>query len=221
MPAAAGAYVHGRVRELVDVVTVEAHRAGAFVIGEDLGTVEDELREALREAGILGTLLGTFEDGDPSGFREDALATMTTHDLPTSAALLTGADQAMLASLGRRIDQGDMHRRLQHLAGPHARTVAEVVPAAYRTLAAAPTRLVLATLEDALGSIRRPNLPGTIDEYPNWRIPLPVRVEDLATHPKVQVLVAALLEGRAEAPEHTPDAAGDPGADGGDGPPAG
>jgi 4-alpha-glucanotransferase len=193
---AEGAYVNHTPWELMDIVVVEAHRAGAFAVGEDLGTVEPELREAMRERNLLGTVLGIFEDDPPAQWRTEVVAALTSHDLPTAAGLFTGADEAAAARVRPRVNQESLRRRLRALAdggdGVRASTVR-----AHRSLASAPARLVVACLDDALGVLRRPNLPGTIDEWPNWRIPLPVSLERLAEQRQVRELIAALADGRA------------------------
>ncbi len=191
-----GAYVNHTPWELMDIVAVESHRAGAFVVGEDLGTVEPELREAMRERNVLGTVLGIFEDDPPAKWRAEAVVTLTSHDLPTAAGLLTGADEAAAARIRPRVGQHDLRRRLIALAGAPDGVRASTVRA-HRSLATAPARLVVASLDDGLGVLRRPNLPGTIDAWPNWRIPLPVALERLGEQRQVRELVAAMVDGRA------------------------
>ncbi len=87
-----GAYVRFAATDLVDLLALEAHRAGAFVVGEDLGTVEDNVRHAMAERGIGGTRVVLFEEGDPSWWPERSLATVTTHDLPTIRGALEHTD---------------------------------------------------------------------------------------------------------------------------------
>jgi 4-alpha-glucanotransferase len=193
-----GAYVRFPAPELLDIVTIEASRQGAFVIGEDLGTVEPEVQAALRGRGILGTTLGWFEDVPPSEYEPATLAAMTTHDLPTTAGVITGADSAEVRRLGRRFDGTKILARLETLA-PEAQTVPDTIVSAYAALAAAPTRLVLAQIDDALCAIARPNLPGTVDQWPNWCLPLPGFLEDVRDHPTALALAAVLAEGRRTA----------------------
>lgn len=186
MPPGAGPHDGGYVRfpapELLDIVAIEASRQGAFVIGEDLGTVEPEVASELRGRGILGTTLGWFEDISPEEYEPATVAAMTTHDLPTTAGVITGADAAAIHRLGRTFDDSRIHARLKALA-PEAVTVPETVLDAYAALSNAPTPLVLAQLDDAVCHLARPNLPGTVDEWPNWCLPLPVGLEELTTHP--------------------------------------
>ncbi|CAM5665819.1 4-alpha-glucanotransferase OS=Streptomyces alboniger OX=132473 GN=malQ PE=3 SV=1 [Streptomyces alboniger] len=103
-----GTYVHYDDVRMLAVLVLEASRAGAVVIGEDLGTVEPGVRETLRERGVLGTSVLWFErdwEGDgrpvaPDRWRTDCLATATTHDLPSTAARLTGEHVELRDSLG-------------------------------------------------------------------------------------------------------------------------
>jgi 4-alpha-glucanotransferase len=194
-----GGYVRFPAEELLDIVTIEASRQGAFVIGEDLGTVEPEVSWALRRRGMLGTTLGWFEDDPPETYEPSTLTALTTHDLPTAAGVATGADAASIHRLQRQFDDTKIRARLEALA-PDATTVPETVVAAYRALATAPTRLVLAQVDDALCAVARPNLPGTVDEWPNWCLPLPAHLEELTTDPTA-LEVARVLRERPPPPE--------------------
>jgi 4-alpha-glucanotransferase len=190
-----GAYVRFPAPEMLDIVAVEASRQGAFVIGEDLGTVEPEVRAELRGRGILGTTLGWFEDVGPAEYEPETLTALTTHDLPTAAGVVTGADSAAVRRLGRRFDGSRIFARLRALT-PDAVTVPDTVVAAYAALSSAPTRLVLAQLDDAVCNLARPNLPGTVDEWPNWCLPLPLGLDELRSHPTVQRLASVLNSDR-------------------------
>lgn len=198
---AEGAYVRYVADEILDLVALEAHVAGAFVVGEDLGTVEDDAREELAARNILSYRLLWFEDEPTSRYPERALAAVTTHDLPTVAGVWTGADLAETTALGVAGDgSGDAYlqrrvRQTTHL--DDGATVDDVIVATHQALAAAPSLLRLATLEDALGVEHRPNVPGTVDERPNWRMPLPKPVERLVHDPLVR-RVAAAMEAGAE-----------------------
>ena len=217
-PPTAGTYVRYHWPELLDLLALEAHRAGCFVVGEDLGTVEDEVREALGERGVLSTRLVWFEEGPPEAFPEQALASLTTHDLPTVAGVWTGADEAVQRAAGVPVNEEGAARvreRLARLAGvplPEdpsvsasarsargAADVHEVVVRAHRRLGEARSRLVLATLDDLCEVPERPNLPGTVDEAPNWRLALPRPLEALEDDPAVVEVLRALAEGRARA----------------------
>jgi 4-alpha-glucanotransferase len=185
--AADGGYVRFPGTELLDVLALESVRAGTFVVGEDLGTVEDEVRAALAERDVLSYRLAWFEPDPPERWPEQALGALTTHDLPTLAGVRGGTDDP----------GGDLrHRLAELLGGPIPDDGVLAAAATHRRLAAAPCRLVSATLEDALGVEERPNVPGTTTERPNWSIALPVAVDELAAHDGVQAVADAISEGR-------------------------
>lgn len=191
-----GAYVRYRGDEMLAVLAIESARAGAVVVGEDLGTVEPEVRTALAEAGLLSYRLAWFEEGPPDEYPVQALAAITTHDLPTVAGVWTGEDAADQRAAGIEPDEGALERlrgRLMGLTGlGRDAPVEEVIVAAHRRLAASPSALVTATMEDALALRQRPNLPGTTDERPNWSAPLPVPLADVFTDPLVSRVVDAM-----------------------------
>ncbi len=194
----AGAYVRYPAGELLDILAIESERAGCGVIGEDLGTVEDGVRPELRRRGVLSYRLAWFEAEPPKRFPVQALAALSTHDLPTAAGLWTGADLAEMEAGGRPVNRElelGVRRRLQRLARVEGTAPAAlVVERAYAALAGAPSRLVVATLEDASLAVRRPNLPGAIDR-PNWSIPLPRTLEQLRGD-RLPRRIAAALNGR-------------------------
>jgi 4-alpha-glucanotransferase len=198
--AADGAYVRYPSDDLLDIVALESARAGALVVGEDLGTVEDGVREAMAEHGVLSYRLLWFEDDEPAGWPQAAMAAVTTHDLPTVAGLWTGADADEQQSLGTASAEEARAGRdalVEHLPGLADDAAPEdAVRRAYELLAKAPSLLLSATLEDAVAEQRRPNMPGTTDR-PNWSLPLPVRVEDLPGHPLLQDIAHTLSEGAA------------------------
>ena len=203
--------------EILDLVALEAHRAGGFVVGEDLGTVEDQVRAQLQERNVLSYRLLWFEDEPTSEFPVGALAAITTHDLPTVAGVHTGADLAETSALGLAGDgSGDAYfkRKLQQATGLDASApVDDVIVAAHRALAEAPSLVRLATLEDALGVERRPNVPGTVDERPNWRLPLPKPLEQLEHDPLLRRVAAAMEAGEQRAASATATAHAEGGGD--------
>lgn len=174
---AAGGYVRYPASELLDILALESTRAGAYVVGEDLGTVEDAVRDELRGRRVLSYKLLWFEPGDPAAYPEAALAALTTHDLPTLAGVWAGSDPMPA-----------VRERLQRLPGAGD----DVLLAAYRALARAPSRLLAATLEDLTGAERRPNLPGTTDQHPNWSQRLPLTLERLMRDPRPRRVAEAL-----------------------------
>ena len=103
-----GAYVRYPSDDLLDIVALESHRAGAVVVGEDLGTVEPGVRETLAERGLLSYRLLWFEDDDPARWPETSMAAVTTHDLPTVAGLWSGADLAEQLALGTGDDDEEL-----------------------------------------------------------------------------------------------------------------
>ena len=198
--ATEGAYVRYPSDDLLDIVALESHRARAVVVGEDLGTVEPGVREALAERRMLSYKLLWFEDDEPDDWPACALAAVTTHDLPTVAGLWTGSDVAdQLASTTMSEDdvrdgRADLLARLRRgseLVGDAP--VDEAVDAAYRRLARAPSLLLSVALEDAVLEERRPNVPGTV-ERENWRIPLRLPVDDLPASAEATRLATLMSE---------------------------
>ncbi|MGE0881444.1 MAG: 4-alpha-glucanotransferase [Acidimicrobiia bacterium] len=182
-----GTYVSYPATALLDILAIEATRAGAFAVGEDLGTVQDEVRDELRRRNVLSTRLVWFETEPPSAFVPEALASVTTHDLPTIAGVWTGADLAAQRSLGLTVndDAEDWFRsRLTNASGlTDADDIDDVIVETYRALGASPSLLATASLDDALAVPDRPNFPGTTDEWPNWRIALPRPLEAIELDP--------------------------------------
>ncbi|CAL9315462.1 4-alpha-glucanotransferase [Streptomyces olindensis] len=226
-PPTEGTYVRYDAEAMLAVLVLEASRAGALVIGEDLGTVEPGVREALRERGVLGTSVLWFErdwEGDgrplpPESWRADCLATATTHDLPSTAARLTGEHVELRDSLGLLTRPLEAERAeaaadtaewlsllselgLLHGTGGGTDTSSEEaeIQAVHRFLLRTPARMVGVWLPDGVGDRRPQNLPGTWDQYPNWRLPIadaqgrPVTLEDLAASPRLHALMEVLRD---------------------------
>lgn len=198
--AAEGAYVRYPASELLDILALESVRAGAYVVGEDLGTVEPAVRTELGRRGVMSYRLLWFEDSPPGeSWPSQSMAAVTTHDLPTVAGGWTGADVAEQVSLGLVPDQAaaaGVRERVSGWAGlgPEA-TLGEVIVGVHTLLAQAPSLLVAATLDDALGVERRPNIPGTTAEVrPNWCLALPKTLEEIALDPVVAAVGRALQE---------------------------
>lgn len=196
-----GGYVRFPARDLLDIVALESHRAGAFVIGEDLGTVAPEHRRELRHRGVLSYRLVWFEKRPPSKYPKASLAAVTTHDLPTIAGILSGADRRIRKELGLPIDdEADaiMVRRLRALSGTkEGAPIEDVILRVYDALARAPSVVVMAAIEDAIASADRPNMPG-IAGPPSFRRALPLFIEELERHPLL-LRVAALLRRKVRA----------------------
>lgn len=178
-----GAYVRYPAEELLAIVAVESHRAGAWIAGEDLGTVEREVRRRLAENRLLSYRLLWFEDATPDKYPRESMAAITTHDLPTAAGLWNGSDMGARRSIGLAADEkgyGKIRSRLlgaTGLAGDESAD--EAIRRAYGALARAPSAVLVANLDDALAVSKRPNMPGTIDEWPNWSLALPAPLEEI------------------------------------------
>ncbi|MER5558118.1 4-alpha-glucanotransferase [Streptomyces sp. NPDC002506] len=216
-PPTDGTYVHYDPEAMLAVLALEAHRAGAVVIGEDLGTVEPGVREALAERGVLGTSVlwferdwaGTGQPLAPEAWRPGCVATATTHDLPSTAARLTGEHVQLRHRLGlltsplvteQRAARAEVSEWLGYLErlgllpdGPGDEK-AEII-AVHRFLLRTPARLVGVWLPDAVGDRRPQNLPGTWDQYPNWRLPVagpdaqPLTLEEITASPRLHELM--------------------------------
>lgn len=194
-----GAYVRYPTDELLEIVALESERAGAIVIGEDLGTVPPGVRRELHRRRMLSTRLALFERQPPHRYPRQAVAGATTHDLPTIAGVWSGVDLDDQAAAGIRPDTDGLallRARLLAAAGTDA-SLEQVVLGLHRALADSPSALVAATLEDALRVERRPNMPGTVAaQRPNWSMALPLPIEELGSDRRVAALVAALERGR-------------------------
>jgi 4-alpha-glucanotransferase len=193
-----GAYVRYPSEDMLDIVALESHRARSIVVGEDLGTVEPGVREALAEHDMLSYRLLWFEADDPAQWPVKALAAVTTHDLPTIAGLWSGHDvdeQALYTDEPRdRLERGreQLLGRLEAAGVTPGDSPSAAVEAVHGLLAQAPCTLLAATLDDAVAAPRSPNMPGVV-ERPNWSLSLPVPVEDLPRHPTA-ISVAAILQ---------------------------
>jgi 4-alpha-glucanotransferase len=192
-----GAYVTQPADELLAVLAIESTRTGAIVIGEDLGTVPVGIRRRLAAANVLSTRLAYFEARPASRWPRRSVAAVTTHDLPTLAGTWTGADLGDQAAAGLDPDRraADLLRRRLARSGSIAEDadLPAALLATHRAIAAAPSVLALATLEDAARDPRRPNLPGTSREQrDNWSRALPLPLEELEQDPLVARLAQVM-----------------------------
>jgi 4-alpha-glucanotransferase len=214
-----GTYVRYDHEAMIGILALEAHRAEAVVVGEDLGTVEPWVRDYLARRGLLGTSILWFEldrdgDGGPlqaQRWREYCLSSVTTHDLPPTAGYLAGEHVRLRDELGlltRPVDEELADDRTEQAAWvTELRRVGllgekpgvdETVLALYRYLGRTPSRILGLSLADAVGEMRTQNQPGTDDEYPNWRIPLGgpdgrrLLLEEVFTDPRAAALCQAL-----------------------------
>jgi 4-alpha-glucanotransferase len=210
-----GAYLAYPVDDMLRLLALESHRHRAVVIGEDLGTVEPEFRRRLSTAGIAGLDVLWFQrDGNdflpPQAWRRDAIAMTTTHDLPTVAGWWSGHDIEMRTRLGFVADETqEKEERAKNCAAlwrafrkagvvttsdPPVADTESVVDAAIAFTAQSPARLALVPIEDALGLTEQPNLPGTIDEHPNWRRRLDKPASEILDAPRVRARLKVLRE---------------------------
>lgn len=233
-PPTKGTYVRYNHEAMVGILALEAHRAGALIVGEDLGVVEPWVRDYLRERGILGTSIAWFEkteDGHPlppDWWREYCLASVTTHDLPPTAGYLAKDHVRLQHGLGLLTES--LEDELGHAEREQAAFIAflrergflteleeptteDIVLALHRYLVATPARVLCAALPDAVGDRRTQNQPGTWREYPNWRIPLshpdgrPMMLEELYADERALRLAGIMNEFAAPplAPRFVPE----------------
>ncbi len=207
--ARSGAYVSYPSDDLLAIIALESERAGAVIIGEDLGTVAPGVRERLAAERILSTRVVWFEPGPPSGYPPLSLAAVTTHDLPTVRGLWTGSDLREQQAVGvapNLAGTKTLRGRLRELAGVPGDASADAVALAiHRRLAEAPSTLIVATLEDALGVAERPNLPGTTGERrANWSLALPKPVEEIEGDPRPRAVAEILARRTASVGEAPP-----------------
>lgn len=212
-----GTYVRYDHEAMVGILALEAQRAGAVVIGEDLGTTEDWVRDYLADRGVLGTSVLWFErtpDGGPKPpetYRALALASVTTHDLPPTAGYLQGEHIRVRDSLGlltrpleeeRQIDTEQREAVLTELRARGllrgSTSVDDEVDALHKFLTWSPSKLIGVSVNDLAGDVRTINQPGTDEEYPNWRLPVsgpdrkPTTLDDLMVSRRAKRLVRAV-----------------------------
>ncbi len=208
-----GTYVRYDFDAMFGGLLTEAHRAGALVVGEDLGTVPPEVRQAMRDTNVLGSAVLWFTRDwgapgqpfvPPKYWPELALASISTHDLPTVTGFLCAEQVRIRAELGilahpaaeelavAAADRAALRELLkaEGLAGE------DPTLALHTILARTPCRLLMASPYDVLGERRQPNLPGTFHEYPNWRIPLPLLLDELTRDERMLAVARILAERR-------------------------
>jgi 4-alpha-glucanotransferase len=208
-----GAYLRYPLEDMLRLIALESWRHRAIVIGEDLGTVPPGFRERLNEHGLAGIRVLWFERGEwsngfkmPRDWDRNAVATTTTHDLPTVTGWWRGADIAWRNQIGQTLPRADgrdpVEVALAERASDRAAlwdafqwagVAAHGVPApppesapvdeALAFVAATPAPLVTYPLEDLLALEEQPNLPGSIDEHPNWRRRLTLSIDELFAEP--------------------------------------
>ena len=217
-PPTDGAYLAYPLDDLLRLLAIESHRHRAIVIGEDLGTVEPAFRKRLSRAGVAGMDVLPFQRHGqsflaPAEWRREAVAMTTTHDLPPVAGWWKGVDIAARDALGLVADRKREERerakdrsalwRAFRKAGvvaadePDSENDAQAVDAAIAFAAQSPAPLALIPIEDILGLAEQPNVPGTIDEHPNWRRRLGAPASEILDAPMVRARLASLRRRRA------------------------
>lgn len=219
---AAGAYVEYPARELLAILALESQRRRTLIIGEDLGTVASHIRRELRKRGIFSYRVFYFERDrnrrfrKPEDYPRQAMAAVTTHDLPTLAGFWEGRDieikktldlypqeeMAAVEAKGREQDRKNLIsalRRQRVLSGNLATEAlaAQACPEDVRLgvleyLGQSAAALVEIRLEDVFGVREQQNLPGTITEYPNWKRKLPLTLSQIREAPEPRRLAARM-----------------------------
>ena len=217
---AVGAYLAYPLADLLRLLALESQRHQAIVVGEDLGTVPEGFRETLDTAGIHGLRVLWFERNGqtfapPDRWDPSAIAMTTTHDLPTVAGWWHGSDitarvscgclgvgvQATDVSAERATDRAALwdafdHAGVAHGQPPPPDVAQPVVDAALSFVSHTSSPLCLLPIEDLLGQEEQPNLPGTINEHPNWRRRLRGEAGSLLDEPRAAARVARLAAER-------------------------
>ena len=223
----AGAYVLYPFADMVGIVALESHRNKCLVVGEDLGVVPSFFREALAEAGILSFRVCRYErtpDGryiPPASYPESALVAAGTHDMPTLTGWWTGGDIDAARKIGLMDEQKEQSARAERYGDRFALVEAlsrvglwfvesenfesqingvlppKMIEKVYTYLAQAPCQVFLVQLEDVLHQAEQMNMPGTCDEYPNWRFKLPKTIEELDSDENMEKIANILKAARS------------------------
>lgn len=202
---APGAYISMPRDAMLAVARIEAARAGGIIIGEDLGNIPGGLREALAGSGVLGCRVAMFERWnwqDPEfkpaeAYDEAAIASFSTHDLPTWQGWRQGADISARQEAGGISQDQETHElahRAREVAALDRLLPDESADSLHGFLARTPSRLVAVQAEVILGMVMQQNLPGTIEEYPNWRLRLPVNSEAMAGDARLERVAGIMRE---------------------------
>jgi 4-alpha-glucanotransferase len=211
--AADGVYLHFPLDDMLRLIRLESWRHRAIVLGEDLGTLPEGFQEKISQAGMLGMRVLWFERAQdrgftaPSGWDRNAVAMTSTHDLATVAGWWTGADIGWRERTGMLRDVSHLRQerardrsmlwssmRASHAAHgdlPPEDHPGPAVDAAIRHVGSAACEFAILPVEDALGLLEQPNLPGTLDEHPNWRRRLPGLAANLLDDPVVTARLQA------------------------------
>ncbi|HUQ12209.1 MAG TPA: 4-alpha-glucanotransferase [Steroidobacteraceae bacterium] len=224
-----GGYVHYPLEDLLGVVALESHRNECLVVGEDLGVVPDEIRRALPQFGVFHYKVVMFEQRDgefvpPREYVRPALATVTTHDLPTLRGWWTGHDIDLWEKLGFYADSSvgvaaraertrerlrllralrreglwpEDHSVETHDTAPPAPAYSpELAHAVHLYLGRSEAALVTVQLEDMIGMLEPVNIPGTSSEYSNWTRRMTESAREIFARDDVRELAAAMSASR-------------------------
>jgi 4-alpha-glucanotransferase len=221
--ATEGVYVHYPLEELAAVLALESHRHRCVVIGEDLGTVPDEVRHEIQRRHIYSYKVLLFEkesDGRfkaPSAYESRALATVTTHDLPTLRGWWDGLDLALrdelnlypneeirletrsgrehdrIAMMEALVTEGLWHWQSSEPLPPYSIALARAI---HCYLALSRANLALLQIEDLIGMTDPVNVPGTHTEHPNWQRKVTADLTDIFTRQEVREMLSAVDRAR-------------------------
>ncbi len=191
-----GGYVNYPLGELLAILAQESRERRCAVIGEDLGTVPPQLRDALKAAGVLSYRPLLFEkDAPTSSYPRDALVCVSTHDLPTWKGFWAGRDIELRERLGLTVDAAKERAQREQDKILLRKTLGDTsAHSAHAFLARTPSKIMMVQPEDVFEVLEQANLPGTIDQHPNWRRKLPVPLERWSADPRMQGLVESMEE---------------------------
>ena len=204
--AAGGAYVRMPFEPLLRVIADESNRHRTIVIGEDLGTVPEGFRDTLKRWGLWRCLVMLFERGGdgrfapPERYPAEALATFNTHDMASFRGWMEGHDLGVKRAIG--VDPGESEEGRAYSQQALRDALAQWAPAyapddiaaVAAFLAATPARLVVIALDDILDVREQINIPGTVEQHPNWRRKLPLALEDLGAHDGMRRVAQAFAQ---------------------------
>jgi len=220
LPAGEGAYVLYPMADMVRVLAEASQRSKTLIIGEDLGVVPEGFRDAMHEANLIGYRIFYFERDEngflpPRKWPRSVLACIGSHDTNTLAGWWTGSDIDLREEIGlfdEKVAQKERRRRKkekrQAIAALRDLGLADVgdefdkavAAGVHRLVASAPSCLFAAQMEDLLGLTEQPNIPGTVDEHPNWRRKLPIPIEEFENSAMLRAIIDVISRERPRSP---------------------
>ena len=198
-----GGYVNYPLEELLGILSRESRARKCLVIGEDLGTVPPELREALNARGVLSYRPLLFERTSPDRYPRDAMVCVSTHDLPTWRGYWAAHDLELREKVGLTVDataeraQRDRDKEKLHQV-LKAENLDASIACAHAFIARTPCKIAVVQPEDVFEVAEQANLPGTVDQHPNWRRKLPVPLEQWSADPRIGALAQTFAERRPQ-----------------------